>query len=165
MMNRKTVMIVMSAATLALTACSSKPQTPEWPRERRVTMNGWMVEHRLDDHVAAGVIAQHTLFPHQFVANSAELNELGERDAAILASHFASHPGSLNVRRGGESDELYEARVATVRAVLEEGGVDLARVTIGDGFAGGDGLVSERVLVILTDKMDEPLSADKAISE
>ncbi|MCC6681595.1 MAG: hypothetical protein IT445_11895 [Phycisphaeraceae bacterium] len=161
-------LIIMLAAVSCLGACSNYPkdsdQSAEWPRDRRMTMNRWMVSDLQDQHVAGAVIAQHTLYPHHFVANASALNDLGLRDAHILADRYRDHPGTLNIRRGSEGDELYGARVQAVKDLLADNGVDVSRVAIADASAGGDGLVSERVLVILDEKIGQPLSEDKPMS-
>ena len=61
--------------------------------------------------VENAILAQHTLYPYHFVTDGTALNELGQRDFAVLARHFAEYPGLLNVRPGdGVSAELYQAR-------------------------------------------------------
>ena len=99
--------------------------------------------------VENAIIAQHTLYPYHFVSNAKELNELGQRDLAILIGHFVEHEGTLNIRRQETSPELYEARVTHVMAELKNGGVDTDRMGIADGMPGGDGMVSERVVTIM----------------
>jgi hypothetical protein len=95
------------------------------------------------------IISQHTLFPYHFVDNGAELNELGRRDLAILASHFKEKPGRLNVRHDNVPDQLYEARVDLVVDRLKQAGIEIERLSISDGMAGGSGIASERVLILL----------------
>jgi hypothetical protein len=100
--------------------------------------------------VENAIVTQHTLYPYHFVVAGEKLNDLGQRDFAVLARHFTEHPGLLNVRRGeGISPELYQARIAWVTSRLKEAGIDPARVTISDGMPGGPGLPSERVVTIL----------------
>lgn len=99
--------------------------------------------------VDRAIIAQHTLYPHHFVADSAVLNELGTRDLSVLAGHFAEHEGTLNVRRGETAPELYEARVTHVIEELGKAGVDTGRMNIADGMPGGSGMPSERVVTVL----------------
>lgn len=99
------------------------------------------------------IVAQHTLFPYHFETGSARLNDLGLRDLNVLCDHFAKTPGDLNVRRGPASESLYEARVKTVLDRLAEVGVQGGSVAVKDGLPGGDGISSERVIVILKGKM------------
>jgi hypothetical protein len=100
--------------------------------------------------VENAIITQHTLYPYHFVVGGDGLNELGQRDFAVLARHFAAHPGVLNVRRAEETpSELYQARVAHVTGRLKEAGVEPERVNISDGMPGGTGLRSEKVVTIL----------------
>jgi hypothetical protein len=99
--------------------------------------------------VENAVVAQHTLYPYHFAANGEELNELGHRDLAVLARHFAKHEGTLNVRRGETAPELYEARLTYIIEELKNAGVDTGRMVIADGMPGGPGMPSERVVTIM----------------
>ena len=95
------------------------------------------------------ILVQHTLYPYHFVIDGAALNDLGERDLHVLAAHFRSNPGSLQVHRGNTASALYEARVNAVMAALVAAGVDGSQVKLTDGLPGGDGLPGEHVVVIL----------------
>ncbi len=100
--------------------------------------------------VENAIITQHTLYPYHFVPDGERLNDLGQRDFAVLARHFTEHPGLLNIRRGeGTSPELYKARVAYVTNRLKEAGIEPGRVSVSDGMPGGPGTPSERVVTIL----------------
>jgi hypothetical protein len=100
--------------------------------------------------VENAIVTQHTLYPYHFVADGAQLNELGQRDAAVLARHFLDHPGLLNIRQGeGVSPELYQARVASVTTLLKQAGIEPGRVNVSDGMPGGTGLRAEKVVTIL----------------
>ncbi len=100
--------------------------------------------------VENAILTQHTLYPYHFVVNGEKLNDLGQRDFAVLARHFTEHPGLLNVHRDETiSPELYKARVAHVTSRLKDAGIDSARVSISDGMPGGSGLPAERVVTIL----------------
>ncbi len=99
--------------------------------------------------VENAIITQHTLFPYHFVTDGERLNDLGQRDFAVLARHFTEHPGILNIRRAETGAELYDARVAYVLGRLKEAGVETNRVSVSDGMAGGPGMPSERVVTIL----------------
>ena len=153
----RTLMAVMIAATAAWTGgCNS----PEWPTQRRNEMNAWAIEQYNRDSVRAGIIRQHTIYPYHFVADSAELNELGMRDVGVLADHYRDHPGTVIVRQLGAHQELYDARLAMVGNTLAEQGVATDRMRIGDGQAGGEGLSSERTLYILDERFYEKLELE-----
>jgi hypothetical protein len=120
-----------------------------------------IVRAHQDDFEAAGVIRQHTIYPYHFVADSAALNDLGRRDVAILAGHYASlqvdqgvPPASMGVRRGDASPALYDARVRAVTAELGRGGVPNDRVRIADTVPGGDGMALGKIKVILQRDLD-----------
>lgn len=99
--------------------------------------------------VENAIITQHTIYPYHFVTDGEELNELGQRDLAVLTKHFTENAGTLNVRRGQTPAALYEARVAQVVQSLKKAGVDTARVSVSDEMPGGTGMSSERVVTIL----------------
>jgi hypothetical protein len=104
--------------------------------------------------VENAVIAEHTLYPHHFVLDSDRLNELGERDLAILARHFSEQPGTLNIRRDRTPPSLYEARIAHVIGSLRDSGIEPERLSISDGMPGGSGMASERLLTVLEEGLD-----------
>jgi hypothetical protein len=112
-------------------------------------MNEAVVNSMLEVQVRNGVIAQHTLYPYHFEANSEALTEIGERNIRILADHFKNNGGSLNICRDHSSDELYDKRVAQVKSQLEELGVEGDRIVISDGMPGGEGMGSERLVTIM----------------
>jgi hypothetical protein len=89
------------------------------------------------------ILAQHTLYDYHFQANSAQLNDLGQRDVAVLAEAYLDSPGPLNVQRGRAGADLYRSRVETVTEALRAQGVDTSRVNIREGLPGGEGLGSE----------------------
>ena len=99
--------------------------------------------------VENAIITQHTLYPYHFGADAGELNELGQRDLMVLARHFKSHPGILNIRRAEAREELYDARVAHVLSRLKDAGVETSRMSVSDGMPGGSGMPSESVVTIL----------------
>ncbi len=117
--------------------------------DQEVAANEWMVNSIRDAAINQAIITQHTLFPYHFYPGRDTLNELGERDLAALAAYFRGHTGQLNIRRGDLSDEMYHARVATVRKRLTESGVDASRIAIADGLPGGPGMPSDQVVKIL----------------
>ena len=117
------------------------------PTER--LMNSKLINTYNDIAIQNAIISEHTMFPYHFVKNSAELNELGERDLAVLTAHLAKNGGHLNIRQLGVPAELYAARVGVVHERLKEAGIDMERISISDGMPGGSGMPSEKVLVIL----------------
>jgi len=114
-----------------------------------IALDSWMVQATDDAAICNAIIRQHTLYPYQFIANSAELNALGARDATVLASHYKEYPGRLNVRRGPESDALYRKRVAKVVDYLRIRGVATDKIKVEDKLAGGDGIASELAVLII----------------
>jgi len=105
--------------------------------------------------VENAIITQHTLYPYHFDVDGERLNELGQRDFAVLARHFTEHPGLLNIRQDERiSPELYKARVALVTRRLREAGIDPARMSLSDAMPGGTGVRSEQVVMILRKNAD-----------
>jgi hypothetical protein len=99
--------------------------------------------------VENAIVNQHTLFPYHFVTDSEKLNDLGHRELAVLARHFAEYPGTLSVRRGPVTEDLYRTRLMSVMSGLKDAGVDMARMQLSDSMPGGTGMPSEQVVVIL----------------
>jgi len=114
-----------------------------------------LIESLNNAAIERAIIAQHTLFPYHFVRDGAGLNELGKRDFAVLAGQLLEHTGPLNIRKGGVSAQLYEARVNHVLDQLKAAGIEAEQITISDGMPGGSGMPSVRVVTILKE-------ADKA---
>ena len=108
----------------------------------------WLVQERQTAFIDAGIIAQHTLYPYHFVADGAKLNELGQRDLAVLAAHFRANPGQLNVAQGDTDKGIYDQRLRTVSTALASAGVDSSRIRIADDLPGGPGVSSDRLLEI-----------------
>jgi len=128
-----------------------------WIEEERVELDRMsradvaLVQAHYDVGIRRAVIEQHTLYPYHFVANAAQLNDLGRHDLAVLAEHYQEHPGPLNVRRGETPEGLYDARVAAVRNALADAGVH-AKIDPADALPGGRGMASEKVIQILEDE-------------
>jgi len=102
-----------------------------------------------DIQVRNAIIRQHALFAWHFMENDAELNELGQRDLAELAKHFAEHPGHLAMPQKDTPADLYEARVNLVVERLRKAGIDTERIKIGQDMPGGSGMASVNILSIL----------------
>lgn len=123
---------------------------PRGPVNRsEAEMNQAIVQAHETQAADNAIIRQHTLYPYHFVENSATLNALGEREAHVLASHFKNNPGPLNLRRGPESDALYQARSQAVKDAMTAAGVAADRIAIADGMPGGDGMGSSQVVLVL----------------
>jgi hypothetical protein len=118
-------------------------------KERSGALDVWAVGATNDAAIRNAIIRQSTLFPYQFEQNGSDLNNLGARDVTVLATHFRSYPGQLNVRRGRESNELYEKRVKKVVDYLDRAGVPAKKITVKDLPAGGDGMAASLVILIV----------------
>lgn len=143
-MNR-TAIFALTTALLAAAGC----QDAWLPYEDHGDANAQLVRSPGDEAIRNAIIRQHTLFEYHFVPNAPDLNNLGASDLAVLIEHFSKHPGQLNIRRGSESDELYQARMEGVVERLAAADVEVEKVTIGDGPAGGDMKPSREVIEIL----------------
>jgi hypothetical protein len=101
---------------LSLGSCGA----PGGPRRNQIqgTHNMWVNRDLRERQVAGAVIADAQFTERHFTTGSAELNELGQRDAEILAGHLREHGGEVGVRRGSASDELYQERLYAVSFAL-----------------------------------------------
>lgn len=121
----------------------------------------WAVVAANDQAVRDAIIRQSTMYPYHFITNGVRLNDLGASDLAALRAHFRSYPGRLSIRRGGEPEALYNARVAEVLSALTADGVDMDRITVVDLPADGDGMPSDDVIVIK--ELPAPVTLDTDI--
>ncbi len=148
---KRNMIIAMSILTIAATACHSTQEH----KEARRPFNTWAVGSIRDSAINQAIITQGTLFPYHFDPHAGTLNELGLHDLGVLAEYHKEHPGNLNLPRGRTSDDLYEKRVATVATILTKSGVRKDRITIVNALPGGEGMPSERVVVILENERAE----------
>jgi hypothetical protein len=146
-LNTSTVVVTLLIGVL-LAGCEKS--TTKGPDDRVV--NTRLVNSYNDAALQNAIVSEHTLYAYHFVQDGPQLNELGERDLAVLTQHFARNGGSLNIRRHDIPAELYQARVNAVQERLREAGIDMERVRVSEGMPGGSGMASERVLVILESK-------------
>jgi hypothetical protein len=147
----KTHLIAIPALLAALAACHSAASGNDVEEHK----GPWAGDEIQNASLNNAIVSQHTLYPYHFFAGSAELNELGARDLNVLVAHFLTAAGDLNVHRGDTPQPLYESRVKTVLERLAAAGVVSSSVAVKDGMPGGDGVSSERVLVILKGKMSK----------
>lgn len=130
----------------------AKPYGPEMQRD----LNVGLVNGYNDMQLRNAVVAQHTIFPYQFVDNSAELNELGQRDLAVLIEHFKANPGQLNIHQGATPAGLYHDRMQTILNRMSAAGIDMQKIKVQDAMAGGTGMPSERVILVLKKELLPP---------
>lgn len=122
-------------------------------------VNRAIVDTYSDLAIQNAVIAQHTLYPYHFVPNSADLNDLGRRDLAVLTEHFKANPGTLTVQQGSVDGVLYQSRAQMVYEKLMEAGIAQEKIHLADGMPGGSGMASTTVIEIL-EKAQSCESAD-----
>lgn len=91
-------------------------------------------------------------------ALSSESSEEGmqkDRNAHFVVAEIQQYPVALNVRQGGVSDDLYHNRKKNTLSYLASKGVDTSLIHLADNFAGGEGLASEQVFIIVTTESSE----------
>jgi hypothetical protein len=150
----KTTLILLPVLLGTLAACGTTNHQIEVERRESAAAGDAIRSASLNN----AILAQHTLYPYHFVSGSAGLNALGERDLGVLAEHFLTSAGDLNVHRGDAGQALYEARVKGVLERLAAAGVQGGSVAVKDGLPGGDGLLSDRVIMILKERMSKSSS-------
>ena len=144
----KTTAAVMLCLSVALLGCDL--ENPEAAKVDRLLVNLYA-----DAAVENAIIRQHTIFPYHFEQDSTKLNKLGRRDLGVLIRRYLEYPGRLNVRQGKVPDDLYEGRLETILRHLRQAGVSADRMKIGDQLAGGDGMLSSNVVLILADDLED----------
>ncbi len=140
----------------ALSGCAQEPG----PVAPISTGESWTAV--FDSAVNNAIISQQTLFPYHFKPDAADLNELGEKDLAVLMAHYRNHPAELRVRRGDAADGLYGQRVQAVVERLDLAGLRMDRIPIADSVAGGSGLGNEQVLVNLERRNTPPACSEQS---
>ena len=143
-MNLKSLLSCSLLAT-ALAGCWS-PADPEVMPGRAAQWSGDVIRAAA---INKAIVRQHVIYPYHFVTDTDQLNPLGQRDLTVLADHYRAHPGALSIRRAGAEQALYDKRVVAVMDMLKSSGVATERLTVGDTAPGGDGISSERVVMIL----------------
>lgn len=128
---------------LAATACGpanrTDPGKVKISDEMQLQADKEFVREPVEDQASQAVIRQRTIFEHEFEAGSAKLNSLGQRDVRILAGALRDAGGSISVRQGSASAELYAARRDTVRKALLAAGISNDRIRLDDASPGGGG--------------------------
>ncbi|HET6428337.1 MAG TPA: hypothetical protein VFJ30_08005 [Phycisphaerae bacterium] len=141
---KRTMLLCGAALAFGCAGCQEMP----W-RNQTPGVNRWMVQTVQDQAIQNAIVRQQTLYPYHFVINGEELTSLGEQEMRVLAAHYRTYPGQLSVRRGDESEQLYQKRVTRVLCVLQEAGVPVERVRITEDLPRGDGMSSEQVVQIM----------------
>ena len=75
-----------------------------------------------------------------------------DRNAQFVVAEVEGYPSKLSVWRGNASEALYTARRMAVVKFLRKEGLGTDRITINDALPGGEGMASERVLLILNEQ-------------
>lgn len=140
----------------------------DFDEQHRHEVDVWMTRTLHNEAGENAIITQRTLYPYHFFTNSDSLTPLGRKTLEVLSGHYRRHPGPLNVRKGDASVALYQSRVETVKATLEERGVDTSLVPIRDATPSGDGMWSEEVIAVrrraAAAREASPTSADSSTS-
>ncbi len=135
------------ACWLTVAGCENPQRLPEGP-----AANAWLASSADNQQIANAIIREHTLYPYQFEADGAKLNELGARDIQVLIEHFRHAGGTLSIRRLDSPVELYRARVKEISDMLAAAGIARERVKIVDAMPGGQGMPSPDVVLMLQPK-------------
>lgn len=134
------ILAVLGAAGVLAGCATQDYEAVTFTDTERGDTNAWVVESLFDRQVKAGVIQHRTIYARHFLEGGATLNQRGVRDIEILAEHFRTGGGTIVVARDGADEDLYAARLESVRRALRTGGADPERIALADGFAEGDGV-------------------------
>ena len=141
--------VLTMALVCGVVLCGCQEQQADTRRVDESQVNRKIVDTYSDLMIQNAVIAQHTLYPYHFVNNSAMLNNLGQRDLAVLVQHFQENPGQLMIHQGKTEAILYQSRAQTVYEKLLAGGIPDGKIKIVSGMPGGDGIQSNAVIEVL----------------
>lgn len=142
----KATSFALMLAPMALAGCGSAPPGADTPGISEMWVAPWIQEATANE----AILREGTVYPYQFVLDSAELNDAGRRAVGVLAKHYAEHGGTVRIQQGDAADDLYTARVATVLGALGELGVASGTVKVVDAPPRGDGVASDRLVYIVT---------------
>ena len=142
--------LLLPPVLLVFSGCesSSKKEKAKDPsdialqRDELSKIDAWAVEVPMHTAVENAVIKQRVLYDYHFVDGQVRLTPLGRRDARILATHYRGTKWDLNLKQGKASEELYQQRMNAIAIMMKANGVELADLTIIDGFPGGQGMPS-----------------------
>ena len=150
MMTLKTVKVGVGLCLAVLAGCSTGKSHSSRVEASRID-SGTLSTAYTEEASENAVLRQRTIYPYHFVNGTPRLNDLGRREMSILARHYRFQPGAINVVSGDIHQDLYNARIEAVRAVLIDVGVEESLITIVDNPPGGDGMLSVEIMKILGD--------------
>jgi len=148
------IVSVFSSSVMLMVVVGCSSTDPAGFEDRRV-LNAWLVNSLKSSATENGILKQRTLYPYHFVSNSVMLNDLGQADLDVLATHYRAHPGQLSVRRGYAEEDLYKARVQKVLNLLAKAGVDKKRMKVDDALPHGDGASADEVITSLVESQED----------
>lgn len=158
----RAVAAAVPALLTALVACTSPPDASRnretLSDQTQRSADRQFVSEPFKDQARLGVLRQRALYDAHFVPGSDRLNSLGRKDVAVLADALRSSGGSISIRRGSLSEQLYAARVAQVRSALVAAGIEPGRIAIDEGLPGGSGTPTEEALLIRADIRAAPMA-------
>jgi hypothetical protein len=135
--------------------CGSKPRPPEETEihvpDQRMT-NEQTLEMNFRQQTRNGTAIGGTVYPHHFIINDAKLTMVGQRQVNALLPRNEIEPVRISVPRGTASDALYEARLQTLRDHFAAAGFGEEHLAFVDELPGGDGIWSDRVMLIATEE-------------
>lgn len=150
--HRRVHLLPALLALAVVAACSPKPKSDpgkvQMSDEMQLAADKEFVRQPFQDQTTQGVLRQRTIFEHEFEAGSARLTPIGQRDVRILAGALRDDGGSISVRQGSASAELYAARRDAVRKALIAEGIASDRVRLNEAQPGGPGVGSAEALQI-----------------
>jgi hypothetical protein len=154
----------LAAALLVAGGCAHKTAEPKKVALQSTQVTDiQIVDSIRNSGVKAAIVSQHTLYPYHFVRDGESLNELGQRDLAVLASHLRAHGGDLCIPRGGTETALYDGRVRHVMDWLIAQGVSADHVHVVDAVGGaGEASPSEDVVRDLRSMRSGPMQSNSS---
>ena len=146
---------VALVVVLALFAgCSSKPKAEptavDIPPESAV--NAATLDTNFNQQIRNGAATGRTIYPHHFVIDDYELTLVGQRQFNALLPRHDLEPVRMIVPKGDASDVLYRARLDALRQRFVAAGYAEDRLALVDELPAGDGISSERVLLLAAEE-------------
>ena len=119
------------------------------------SMNRSIIHTLRQMSIDKAVISEHTLYPHHFEYQQAQLNELGKKNLRVMSEYLQNSSGIVNISSQNTDQQLYSQRLQHVKDFLQNADIQTSRIKIDDGFPAGPGMPTTKLIKILTEESEK----------
>jgi len=156
--------ILWAAACVSMAACSSAPEQENSDAHDPLKPQKERVVKPFDEQARRGGTRERTLYPHHFVVDAAELNDLGRAQLSTMVEQLPERGGRIHLSPGAASSDLGKQRLQAVADQLKVLGVATERVSVAVGHPGGSGAAAVEVLDIREKIAGNPMDVPNPIA-